>query len=123
MVAFYKALGFTTIRRSIETGLTMAIYVDIECKVSICKMFNDLGFGIELLVYEMPGNSPDVKINSNCITHVAFAASNLDGLRKVIQKKGGSFLTGLKYRRDDKSPWVMFCKDPCGNILELVQCD
>jgi len=88
-------------------------------RIEVVKLEDSEGGIIELLNWEFPrGRKRSNKINDFGITHVAFTVSNLDTFYEETKEEvlyncvPQTFPNGFK---------MVFCQDPDGNHIELVQ--
>jgi len=120
---FYRdILGLRIKREMIESGK----YIDNlsglkEVRVKTIKMSTDNGNLIELLYY---GSHPRKSINRDICdigySHIAFTVENLDYEYKRLKEKGIKFNCTPQISPDGKAK-VVFCRDPEGNLIELVK--
>jgi len=120
---FYRdILGLRIKREMIESGK----YIDNlsglkEVRVKTIKMSTDNGNLIELLYY---GSHPRKSINRDICdigySHIAFTVENLDYEYKRLKEKGIKFNCTPQISPDGKAK-VVFCRDPEGNLIELVE--
>ena len=120
---FYKnVFNFKIKRKMLETGE----YIDNlsglkNVKVKTIKMASDDGNLIELLYFEShQRNIVNRNINDIGYSHIAFTVENLDSEYKKLRKKGIKFNCVPQISSDGKAK-VVFCRDPEGNIIELVE--
>lgn len=127
MLQFYvNVLGMTVVKRSDEDENYIGKVLGLKrAKLTTVKMFVDDPRGglLELLYFpERKHKKKHLKIypNSPGFTHIALTVKDVDKLFEKLKKKGIKFLS-----RPQKSPdgyaRIVFCKDPEGNIVELVQ--
>ncbi len=120
---FYRdILGLKIKREMIESGK----YIDSlsglkEVRVKTIKMSADDGNLIELLYY---GSHPRKSINRDICdigySHIAFTVENLGYEYKRLKEKGIKFNCTPQISPDGKAK-VVFCRDPEGNLIELVE--
>lgn len=120
---FYRdILGLEIRREMIESGK----YIDNlsglkEVRVKTVKMSADNGNLIELLYY---GSHPRKSINRDVCdigySHIAFTVESLDYEYKRLREKGVKFNCAPQISPDGKAK-VVFCRDPEGNFIELVE--
>ena len=122
-ISFYKdILGLKIQREMNETGE----YIDnisalINVNVKTIKMSADDGNLIELLYYEShPRKAINRDICDMGYSHIAFTVDNLDYEYKRLKEKGLKFNWGPQISPDGKAK-VAFCRDPEGNLIELVE--
>jgi catechol 2,3-dioxygenase-like lactoylglutathione lyase family enzyme len=122
-ISFYRdILGLKIKREMLEEGE----YIDSlsrlkKIRVKTVKMSADDGSLIELLCYEShAGKSFARKICDKGYSHVAFTVENIDYEYGRLKKMGIKFnCTPLV--SPDKKAKVVFCRDPEGNLIELVE--
>ena len=120
---FYRdILGLKIQREMNETGK----YIDNlsglkDVKVKTIKMSADDGNLIELLYYEShPRKSFNRDICDIGYSHIAFTVENLEYKYKKLKEKGVRFNSAPQISPDGKTK-VVFCCDPEGNFIELVE--
>lgn len=121
---FYQdLLGLRIVKRMNESS----DYIDkisglSNVRVTTVKMSAKDGNLIELLYYHShPRNAPAKKeIYDIGISHVAFTVENLDKEYKRLSKANVQFNSSPEVSPDGYAK-VVFCKDPDGNLIELVQ--
>ena len=124
MANFYRALGFIDENSKLEKGNYIEQVVHLEnVEVEWIKMRAPDGNLIELLKY----HSHPKKINNNIkktnelgCSHIAFTVKNLDQICNLIKQKGGKFVNPPAISPDGKVK-VIYCYDPEGGLIELVQ--
>jgi catechol 2,3-dioxygenase-like lactoylglutathione lyase family enzyme len=124
MVKFYIALGFIEECRAIETGEYIEKVVNIESvKVEWVKMRAPDGFLLELLQYRSHLQSPKYSLaNANDLgcSHVAFTVDEIEKACELICENGGKITNSPAISPNGKVK-VVYCHDPEGVLLELVQ--
>lgn len=120
---FYRdILGFEIKREMLESGVFIDNLSALEgVKVKTVKMSTHDGSLIELLCYE----SHKCQKNSGDIcdagySHVAFTVEDIDREYKRLRQKGVKFNYPPQVSADGKAK-VAFCRDPEGNLIELVE--
>ncbi len=85
------------------------------------KFTDGRGMILELLKTQKGYNSvhSDLVCREGCI-HIAFTVPNVDEIKRMVVRKGGEALSECLISPDGKAK-VVFCKDPEGNYLELVE--
>jgi len=122
-LCFYRdVLGLKTKREMVEAGKYIDNLSDLKgVKVKTIKMSADDGNLIELLYY---GSHPRKSINRDICdigySHIAFTVENLDYEYKRLKEKGIKFNCIPQISPDGKAK-VVFCRDPEGNLIELVE--
>lgn len=120
---FYKdILGFYVVRKMYETGEYIDNLLALKgVKVKTIKLAADDENLIELLYFESHSRKA---INKDVCdigySHVAFTVENLGYEYKRLKKKGVKFYCSPQIS-PDKRVKVVFCRDPEGNIIELVE--
>jgi len=123
VLCFYKEiLGLKIQREMNESGEYMDNLSGLKCvKVKTIKLSADDGTLIELLYYE---SHPRKIMNRNvCDTgysHIAFSVNNLEYEYKRLKENGVKFNSKPLISPDGKAK-VVFCRDPEGNLIELVE--
>lgn len=120
MLKFYDSLGLKLHKQGFESKETMETYTCLKLCVKTYKLLSEGGSMVELLVFPK-STLTSKEVNSRSITHIAFTVDDLSNIKNKIKENGGIILSKKNYRRDKISPWVVFCKDPDGNILEIVE--
>jgi len=123
-VAFYEALGFTTVDRKTESGQFIEAVTGVSgAVVEWAKLSVEDGQLLELLTYnsdvsgQMPALQPSAKLGCS---HVAFTVSSIDRACEVIRNNGGSLVNPAALSPDGKVQ-VCYCHDSEGVLLELVE--
>ncbi len=123
-LGFYQdLLGLRIVKRMDESGE----YIDNMCalkgvKVTTVKMAADDGDLIELLYFHSHPMLAARKEGMNRIgvSHVAFTVDDLGAEYERLQAKGVAFNAPPQNSPDGYAK-VTFCKDPDGNLIELVE--
>tara|TARA_Y100000310_G_C20693477_1_gene823899 strand:- start:2276 stop:2716 length:441 start_codon:yes stop_codon:yes gene_type:complete len=122
---FYQnMLGFDIVSNKIEQGE----YIDnfsnlLNVIVRIVKMRDSNNNMIELLEYQnhqLNSNEISKKINVPRISHIAFTVTNLNELYHRWTESGIKFICKPQGPPEGKAI-AAFCRDPEGNLLELVE--
>ena len=117
---FYMKLGFVIIKEQIEERHYINNLLNINAKrVKTYK----LGFNgciiLELLEYDLPIIKRDNTVLSQGITHFALSVEDVEDIflkyKSSIEFLSEPLLTPDGYAK------VVYCKDPDGNFLELVE--
>lgn len=120
---FYRdILGLKTKREMIESGKYIDNLSALKgVRVKTIKMSADDGNLIELLYYESHPRKPiDRDICDTGYSHIAFTVENLDYEYERLKEKGTKFNCTPQISADGKVK-VVFCRDPAGNLIELVE--
>ena len=124
MTNFYKKLGFVEEAHAIETGEFIDQLVHLKnVRVETIKMKTPDGFLIELLKYHShpqflrETNSKSYELGCS---HLAFTVDNIDKACGLIRKHGGT-LTNPPAINEDGKLKVVYCHDPEGVLIELVE--
>lgn len=121
MLKFYEILGFYLKIAGKETKKTMKKYLNIFKSVKTYKLYPEKANAcIELLVFKSPIKRSPSKATSLGITHFAITVNNLKEIKQKIKNNDKCIETDI-FQKTLTSPKVLFCKDPCGNIIELVE--
>jgi catechol 2,3-dioxygenase-like lactoylglutathione lyase family enzyme len=90
-------------------------------KVKTIKMVADDGNLIELLCYRSHSEKPAKrKICNIGYSHIAFTVDDLEREYDKLKKQGINFNCPPQFSPDGKAK-VVFCCDPEGNLIELVE--
>jgi catechol 2,3-dioxygenase-like lactoylglutathione lyase family enzyme len=121
---FYRdLLGLKIFKDANESGEFIDEILGLtNVKVNTIKMSADDGGLIELLCYSSHPQKTDSKrkIYSIGASHVAFTVDNLDKTFKKLKKAGINFISLPKISPDGNAK-VVFCEDPDGTPIELVE--
>ena len=124
MLSFYRGLlGFSHAKIALETGSYIDNFSALEdVKVTTAKLSNGSdGVMIELLKYHShEGNSFPKEIINHGISHFALTVDDLEGLYKKAVSEGVMF-NAPPQRPPGGKALVTFCRDPEGNLIELVE--
>lgn len=120
---FYRdILGLKIKREMLETGEYIDNLSALKgVKVKTIKMSAKDGSLIELLYYE--SHHSEIRSRGICdigYSHIAFTVENLDNEYKRLKEKRIKFNCVPQVSPDGKAK-VTFCRDPEGNIIELVE--
>lgn len=121
---FYeKLLGLRTVRRADESGPFLDAILGLDGgRVTTVKMAADEGETVvELLRFDSHHDerSP-VQPFSTGPTHIAFTVDDLSAEFHRLTAAGVEFTTSPQ-RSPDGGALVTFCRDPEGNLIELVE--
>lgn len=124
-LAFYRdLLGLEVWRRATEEGSYIENVVGIsEVRLEWAKLKAPDGSVVELLQYHShPDNAPIENSRSNRVgcSHVAFTVSNLELTYRKLREVGIHCQSEPQLSPDGVAK-VMYCHDPDGIILELVE--
>jgi catechol 2,3-dioxygenase-like lactoylglutathione lyase family enzyme len=123
---FYRdLLGLSSVKRATEQGCFIENLVDIAgAVVEWEKLAAPDGAVVELLQYHVPLAQPatDQCFSSDRIgcSHVAFSVSKLSDLYEKLRDEGYHCNSEPQSSPDGKVK-VMYCHDPDGIIVELVE--
>ena len=122
---FYQdLLDFDIISDEIEQGDYIDNFSNLSnVVVRVVKMRDTNKNMIELLEYHshsLNSNESSKKINIPRISHVAFTVTKLNDLYHLWTSKGIRFLCNPQ-GPDGGDAIAAFCRDPDGNLLELVE--
>lgn len=121
---FYKdLLGLRVVRDARESGDCIDRMLQLsKVRVHTIKLSCDEGESLIELLYFSSHSQKTRKIYPYSIgfTHVAFLVLDLDKLYKKLKRSRVKFTTPPEISPDDYVK-VTFCKDPDGNLVELVE--
>ena len=122
-ITFYEELGLKIIKQMEESGKHIDTMLSLnDVNVTTVKMSspnNDTL--IELLHYKTPlPKNIERKINDFGPSHLAFTVKNLSENYKKLSEKGIEFFSEPQLS-PDKTVLVVFCNDPDGIPIELVE--
>jgi len=122
---FYQdVLGFKIEKSIDETGPFIQTILGLkDVEVTTIKMSAPDGNLIELLYFKTHQEGAkklERRIFDFGISHIALTVENLESDYQRIKLAGAHFISAPKTNMEGTAK-VAFCKDPCGNILELVQ--
>ncbi len=121
---FYRdLLGLKIKRDMLEGGEFIDSISNLKnVKVRTIKMSADDGNLVELLWYKShPRKSGGAKeICTTGVSHIAFTVENIDYEYKRLKDRGVKFHCLPQISPDNKAK-VTFCRDPEGNLVELVE--
>lgn len=123
-IKFYQdLLGFKTVKKMDESGSYIDNISNLkDVKVTTIKMSMDDGNLIELLYYY---SHKRYALNQRemCdigISHLAFTVENLEAEYNRLKEEGVKFIAPPQISSDGYAK-VTFCRDPDGNLIELVE--
>jgi len=124
-LAFYcDVLGFSVQRRMEEQGPFIDHLLGLtQARVITVKLALPAGGAmIELLKYEAPSADPrrPLTVKTPGPTHVALTVENLEALVPKLLAAGASLVNPPR-RSPDGKVMAVYCADPEGNYLELVE--
>ena len=121
---FYQdLLGFQIVKTMEESGKYIDQILGIEnTRVTTVKLAADDGNLIELLFFQSPSvrSKDESKINMLGITHLAFTIDDLNAEYKRLLANDVTFISSPQVSPDGLAK-VAFCRDPDGNLIELVE--
>jgi catechol 2,3-dioxygenase-like lactoylglutathione lyase family enzyme len=132
MTAFYRdALGMEVIREvTIRGDWIEAITLLPGVKADVVYLQPPTGPPLELIAYRSPeGARPNdlEKPNTKGLRHLAFLVDDLDGAVESVRNAGGDVLAPIQAvpttqaEFGTRQKWIVYCRDPEGNLLEF--CD
>ena len=115
-------LGFTVQKEMDEYGKFMDKLLGLEnVMVTTSKMILENGSMLELLEYKShPEPKEKIKISRLGCSHIALTVDDIDLLYSRLLRYGIEFISQPLQSYDGKVK-VVFCKDPDGNFIELVE--
>ena len=122
-IAFYEDLGLKIIKQMDESGDHLDKMLSLtDVNVTTVKMSApETDILIELLHYKTPvPKQIERKINDFGPSHLAFTVKNLSENYKNLLQKGIEFFSEPQLS-PDKRVLVVFCNDPNGIPIELVE--
>ena len=123
LLYFYRdLLGFEIVAHADESGQFIDTVLGLKgvCVTTIKMKTSDGGI-LELLNYKShPLPQEDRVINDIGISHIAFTVDDVDSDYQRLGEKGVKFYSSPQTNPEGTAK-VVFCEDPEGNILELVQ--
>ena len=123
-ISFYtEMLGFKVEKDNLETGN----FIDLICglkntTVRTVKMSLGGEIVLELLDFQSHPSESDYghNITNRGYTHIALTVNNLDQVYNLLNLNGLEFNCPPTESPDGKAK-VTFCRDPEGNLIELVE--
>jgi len=124
-VRFYEGLGMTTQARMVEEGSYIDTLIGLtNTRLEWAKLRLPDQSLVELLQYHSHPSSDTTPAlqESNRIgcSHIAFTVIDMEETIQYILANGGSIKNSYQFSPDAKVK-VVYCFDPEGNILEIVQ--
>lgn len=122
---FYSRLfGLQIVKETNEGGHYISKLCDLpedKSNIRTIKLAADDGNLIELIEYEYCLNPPDKNIMCQIRTcHIAFTVNDISAEYKRLNTAGISFLSEPQFSPDSYAK-VVFCRDPDGVFIELVE--
>jgi lactoylglutathione lyase len=121
---FYRdCLGLKIVKTAEESGKYIDQILALEnVQVTTVKMSVGNGSLIELLYYHSPREYKNTKkgIDEVGISHIAFTVDNVNKQYERLKHLGVSFNSPPVISPDGYAK-VVFCQDPDGNYIELVE--
>ena len=123
-LSFYLSMGFCEVSRGIETGSYIDNLVGLNnVKLECVKLALNENITLELLKYHShPHENNDLPRMSNRVgcSHIALTVSNVLDCFNLISQNGGGSINQIQTSPDGKVK-VVYCYDPEGNIIEVVE--
>ena len=123
-IHFYvDLLGLKVTKRNDESGEYIGKILGLKnVKVTTVKMAADDGTLIELLYYHSHPHKPVEarEIYDTGLSHLAFTVADVETEYGRLSEAGTSFNSPPQTSPDGKAK-VVFCRDPEGNWIELVE--
>lgn len=123
-LSFYLNLGFHEVSREIENGSYIDKLVGLnDVKLECAKLALKENITLELLKYHShPYENSDLPRLSNRVgcSHIAITVSNILECFELIFENGGGAINKIQTSPDGKVK-VVYCYDPEGNIIEVVE--
>ncbi len=124
-VSFYEGLGMTLQARMVEEGPYIDTLVGLTgTRLEWAKLRLPDQSLVELLQYHSHPGSKEApalqEANRIGCSHIAFTVTDMEETIQYIQRNGGSIKNNYQFSPDGKVK-VIYCYDPEGNILEIVQ--
>ena len=123
LVVFYKNLGFKkTVFRKEPNELIEKLLKD-KLELETIKLFNKYGEAIEIVKIKNKNMMKSAKSYRKMgLNHISFTTPDILKTTRLIVKFGGSLISDDTYdKKLTNNKMVVFCIDPEGNILEIVQ--
>jgi len=123
MIKFYRdVLGFEIFKEAMESGKFIETILNIPgCVVRTVKMKADEGNLIELLDFGRFSKENETRnMNNYGLTHIAFEVEDVNDLHTKLKGRGIEFNSEPQVSPDGYAK-VAFCRDPEGNLIELVE--
>tara|TARA_B100001057_G_scaffold484912_1_gene563772 strand:- start:17561 stop:17995 length:435 start_codon:yes stop_codon:yes gene_type:complete len=123
-LSFYLNIGFNEVSREVETGEYIDRLVGLNnVKLECAKLALKENITLELLKYHShPYKNNDLPRLSNRVgcSHIALTVSNILECFELISENGGGAINTIQTSPDGKVK-VVYCYDPEGNIIEVVE--
>jgi len=121
-LSFYQQLGFEIVKQADERGVFIENVLGLDnVEVKTVKLADSRGCMVELLHFTSPQSRPVTRrIFDTGISHMAFTVDDIDSEYNQLSSIGIEFLSTPQVSPDGGAK-VAFCRDPEGNILELVE--
>lgn len=122
-IHFYRdILGLKIKRKMLETGKYINDILALKkVRVKTVKMSDNNGNLIELLYYESHPRKPLKRdVCDIGYSHISFTVENLASEYRRLKEKGVKF-NAPPQRTPDGYARVVYCNDPDGNFIELVE--
>lgn len=118
--AFYQALGFEVLVDSEESSSLISELVGVNVQsLRLIKLGRpSANTCVELLAFNPIVDCSRPPLNGTGITHFALTVENVDAFYEAHQQRC-SFLSEPKLSADGRVKLV-FCRDPEGNVIEVV---
>ncbi len=121
MSSFYKnGFNLEIIYHQIEGGEFIRNILQDPYSIEIIKMGRDGVVFLELLKFDKSKSGVGIDINERGITHFAVTISDVDDIVPILSNIGATFF-GEPHINENGTHKVVFCIDPEGNKIELVQ--
>jgi len=121
---FYLSIGFHEVSREIETGSYIDNLVGLNnVKLECVKLALNENITLELLKYHShPHENNHLPRMSNRVgcSHIALTVSNILECFNLVTQNGGGAVNKIQTSPDGKVK-VVYCYDPEGNIIEVVE--
>jgi len=123
-IEFYEALGLSVSKRRTEEGEYIEKLVGIPNVIlDWAKLEAPDGSILELIKYERGEDKSSIELRSantlGC-SHVAYGVTDIEATCRNIIDQGGMVI-GIPQLTDDGSVKVVYCYDPEGILIELVE--
>ncbi len=132
MTAFYRdALGLRVIREvTIQGDWIEAITLLPGVEADVVYLQPPTGPPLELIAYRSPEGARPEKLgmpNTKGLRHLAFLVDDLDATVESVRAAGGEIFSPVRtvptaqVEFQARQKWIVYCRDPEGNLLEF--CD
>jgi len=123
-IQFYKSLGLEVWKREIESGYFISQVVGISnAEIETAKLKVSDNSMLELLEYKSHPSKAHKQIypsNYHGCSHVAFSVTDIDEIYKNLESIGGKLVNSPEIS-DNGLFKVMYCHDPDGILIEMVE--